>query len=236
MPPGVWCQGFWRQRGRMRVQRRRYGNNSHLLACIPLLTTNTACEVCLGYKALESFSPSEQFWSLSIPSTAMASVITKQASKQNAVRNKKVFQSSNSTHCFGLFFCLSPTFSLLPRDQLFFCSIVQQKNWQWGCRLWQWWKQWICWGLQVLRREMRVYEARQSRGGHLCKASQVPVSSGSGTNPCGFTHKLLCTICEPCFFSFFFFLIYFWLRWVLVAARGIFIAALAFLSICGVRA
>ena len=37
--------------------------------------TNTTCEVCLGYITLESFLLSPQFWSLNIPSIAMASVI-----------------------------------------------------------------------------------------------------------------------------------------------------------------
>lgn len=183
LPPGVWCQGFRRQRGRMRVQRRRYGNNGHLLACIPLLTTNTACKVRLGYKALESFSPSEQFWSLNIPSTAMASVITKQTSKQNAVRNKKVFQSSSSTHCFGLFFCLSPTFSLLPRDQLFFCSIVQQKNWQWGCRLWQRWKQWICWGLPSAQKRDACLRSQAESGGPFVQGFTSPCAFWLGDQP-----------------------------------------------------
>ena len=38
-------------------------------------TTDTACEVCLGYITLESFLLSPQFWSLNIPRIAMASVI-----------------------------------------------------------------------------------------------------------------------------------------------------------------
>lgn len=41
--------------GRMRVQRRLYVNNGHLLARVPLSTTNTAHGVGLGHKTLDSF-------------------------------------------------------------------------------------------------------------------------------------------------------------------------------------
>lgn len=168
----------------MRVRRRQWASSGLCSSLNSEHCTHETVPVWVhGIGLLLSFL-SEQFWSLTIPSSHTHTMVV-------IIRLFKAVSQATVLVSFSV----SLTFSLLPRDQLSFCSIVQQTIVP-KLPAWQRWEHRVCRGRRVLRRQRASVDPGRA-GVSSVKASQVSVFSGSRNQPLGVCPQTF--LYQPCF-------------------------------------